>query len=508
MLSAAPAAGRTPEARFGPGQAWALGVVCVAVLVAYGGVWTRGIQGDDLCMCELASVHGYRDAVRLWLKNWNGRLFLALTQIGSYQLPWFSSPLRAPWFILHAVVVLAHLASCALLLRLLARAGVSSGAALAPVLVFAIHPAGFEPVLWLAAAYGYVFGALLTLSAAWAYLAYERSRRVAWLALACMLALAAALGIEQYLAVLGALAVLQLLRSWRRGGRGVDWLPVLIVAACALVFVAIHFGIFSSTGSRLARATASTGATTAPSLAWQLAWSMSVVPHASPYGGVWTAGLESLGQHGALRILVAVAALVAAWRIAVAGAWADGTRAPSTERLWLFGAGLVIFLAAMAPFLFTGTYGFGRRNLYAALPGLVVAGSAALDLLARPPALRLALRCVLALVAAAFVTISLVTNIGAQSVLARAWSFHLELIAAVEAESDAIRKAGAVQLSGIPSNPYKAIAQIDNAWAFPCLVRWVVSDGEVKAWNNLMRAEDRQSASQGAHRIDWRERQR
>lgn len=501
-MGATPAAGHRPEIQFGREQAWACAVICLAVLLAYGGAWTRGIQGDDLCMGELATAHGYRDAVHLWLKNWNGRLFLALAQVGSYSLPWFSKPLQAPWYVLHALVVLAHLATCAMLLRLLTRAGIATGAALGPVLVFAVHPVGFEPVLWLAAAYGYVFGALLTVSAVWTYLTYERTRRTIWLVLACMLALAAALGIEQYLAVLGALAVLQLLRSWRHGQRRLDWLPILIVVTCVAIFLAVHFAIFSSTGARLARATASAGQPAGPGFLWHLAWSLSIAPNASPYGGVLDAGLESLRQHAGLYALVALAALGAAWRIAVASAWEDGA-ASASAGIWLIAAGFAIFLSAMTPFLFTGTYGFGRRNLYAALPGLLIAGSAALDLIARRPASRRALRCFLAPAAAAFVAVSLVMDIGAQTVLARSWSFHSQLIVAIETDADAIRRAGTVQMAGIPSNPYKAIAQIDNAWAFPCLVRWVVADGEVKAWNNLMRPEGRPSTGMGAHSLQW-----
>ena len=501
-MSAIPVTSRWPEVRFWRRQNWAYAIICFAVLVAYGGVWTRGIQGDDLCMCELASTHGYWDAVQHWLKNWNGRLFLALTQIGSYHLPWFSKPLHAPWFVLHAVAVLAHLATCGLLLHLLGRAGVATGAALAPVLVFAIHPIGFEPLLWLAAAYGYIFGTLLTVSVVWTYLEYERSHRVAWLALTSVLVLATALGIEQYIAVLCTLAVLQLCRSWQRGLRSLDWLPILIVAVCAVVFLAIHFEAFSSTGARIARATASNGQAESPGFVWQLAWFMSLVPGASPYGGVFNAGLESLDQYGVLPPVVAVASIGAAWGLAAPGAWECGTQA-SSSRMWILAAGLAIFLAAMTPFLFTGMYGFGRRNLYAALPGLVIAASAGLDLMARLPSLHRMLRWVLPPVAAAFVAISLVIDIGAQSIFARSWSFHKDLISAIEKEADAIRKAGAVNLTGIPQNPFKAIAQIDNAWSFPCLVRWVVANGEVQAWNNLMRHADQHDFSGSEHRLHW-----
>lgn len=40
-------------------QAWAYVMISLAILEAYGVVWARGIQGDDLCMCELAATKKY-----------------------------------------------------------------------------------------------------------------------------------------------------------------------------------------------------------------------------------------------------------------------------------------------------------------------------------------------------------------------------------------------------------------------------------------------------------------
>ena len=257
-------------------QAWAYLVILLAVFVAYGAVWTRGIQGDDLCMCELAATSSYWDAVRQWLDNWNGRLFMALTQIGTYHLPWFHDPLRAPWYLIHGMAVLGHFSVCGLLFRLLVRAGIAPGASLAATLVFAVHPITFEPVLWLAESYGYVFGNLLTLLAAWAYLEYERQSNIGWLALAFLLALFAALEIEQYLFVLGALAVVYLVRSrWHRPAHP-PWLPLLIVACCALVFLTVHFALFSGTSERLARATNEAHHVSGAGIAWKLAWWLSI----------------------------------------------------------------------------------------------------------------------------------------------------------------------------------------------------------------------------------------
>lgn len=487
-------------------RAWAYLVLLFAVAVAYGGVWTRGVQGDDLCMCELASTHGYWEAVQYWLEKWNGRLFLALTQIGSYHLPWFSTPLHGPWFILHAMIVGAHMAVCGLLFSLLSRAGIATGASLAAVLVFAIHPITFEPVLWLAEGYGYVLGNLLVILPVWSYLEYERRSQPGWLILAFLLALAATMGIEQYLFVLGALSVVYLLRSRWHAPRHSAWLPLLIVASCALIFLAIHFGLFSGTSERLGRATGGSPQIAAPGFFWKLGWWLSLLPEASPYGGLLRVGLDTLKANTWLVALQILVALGAGWRVAAAGSWNKGA-GDSLPRghMWLAITGIAIFCAALLPFLFTGKYGFASRNIYVALPGLLIAVAVVLDLIARWLASRKVFRFVLAPIVAVCVAISLAIDLGAQGIFAQSWWFHRQLIGTIEADAGAIRSAGALEVTGIPANPYRSISQIDNAWAFPCLVRWVVKDSEVRAWNNLMSSENRPYGFPNSHRIHWRE---
>lgn len=504
-MTPAPNAAFSPFANHRRAQVWAYAVVGFAVLLAYGAVWTRGVQGDDLCMGELATAHGYWDAVRIWLENWNGRVFLALTQLGTYALPWFAHPLQAPWYLIHALVVLAHIASCGLLIRLLSRAGIATGAALAATLIFAIHPITFEPVLWLAESYGYVFGNLLALLAIWSYLEYERRSRLVWLILAFLPALAATMGIEQYLFVLGALSSVHLLRSRCHSSRQAAWLPLLIVAGCALVFAAIHFGFFSGTGERLDRAGGVSGQTTGLGFFWKLGWWLSLLPDASPYGGLLRVGLDILKGNIWLIALQTLVILVAGWRIAAVDSWQNGSRDATPQRHeWLALTGLAVFGAALLPFLFTGKYGAASRNIYVALPGLAIIVAAALDLFAKTLARHQPARFTLAAMVAVCVAVSLAIDIGAQGAFARSWRFHRELIRAIEAEAEAIRAAGALEVTGIPARPYKAIAQIDTPWAFPCLVHWVVSDGKVQARNNLMGPEPRSLALSNSHSIVWR----
>lgn len=490
----------------GRGQVRAYLVILSAVAVAFGGVWTRGVQGDDLCMGELASKTGYWAAVQHWLENWNGRLFLAMTQVGSYRLPWFSTPLAAPWFVLHAMIVGAHMAVCCLLFSLLSRAGVATGASLTAALLFAIHPVAFEPVLWLAEGYGYVLGNLLTILAVWSYLEYERRNRPVWLVAAALLALAATLGIEQHPFVLGALATVHLLRSRWHPARHPAWLPLVVMVSCAVIFLAIHFGLFSGTGGRLDRATAGSSQAAATGFVWKLGWSLSLLPDASPYGGLLRVGLAILKENASLVAALTLVVLATAWRIATADSWRNGARdALPRRQLWLTITGMAIFCAALLPFLFTGRYGVASRNLHVALPGLLIAASAMLDLVARRCAFHRAFRLILAPLVAVCLAISVAIDIGAQGIFAQSWWFHRQLIGTIEADAESIRSSGALDVTGIPERPYSAIAQLDNAWAFPCLVRWVVRDHTVHAWNNLMRPENRRDGASDSHRIDWRD---
>jgi hypothetical protein len=490
--------------RDGRRHAWALAVVWLLIIIAYGAIWTRGVQGDDLCMCELASAHGFWDAVQKWLQEWNGRLFLALTQVGTYHLPWFADPLHAPWYLVHAMSVLAHIAVCSLFFRLLVRAGVSAGASLTVTLVLAVHPITSEPVLWLAESYGYVLGNLLTLLAVWTYLEYEAKGRVVWLVLAVLLALCATLGIEQHLMVLGVLAIAHLLRARWHGTRRAAWLPLLVVFCCALVFVTLHFFALSGTSARLARAVSQAQPVSEPGLAWRLAWWLSLVPGHSFYGGALRWGWNIVAGEWRLVGAVVTGTIAATWRVVAASSWNTATDDASRDRhLWLMLTGTSVFAASLLPFAVTGKYGIAVRNMYVALPGLLIVCAAALDLLARRVTWGRVMRLALVPAIAAFVAASLVINVGIQAEFAQSWRLHRDLIRAVNADAAPIREAGSVQVTGIPAAPYASTSMLGNAWAFPCLVRWVLGDGEVSAWNNLMPSGARTPAIGRGHRILW-----
>jgi len=77
------------------------------------------------------------------------------------------------------------------------------------------------------------------------------------------------------------------------------------------------------------------------------------------------------------------------------------------------------------------------------------------------------------------------------------------VIHAIKADAEAIRQSKAVEITGIPFVPYEGTSMLSTAWAFPCLVHWVVGD-EVKGWNNLMPFDQRPSGLQNSHRVHLR----
>lgn len=180
-----------------------LGSILIVTTLAYGGVWTRGIMDDDYCMGMHANTNTYLDGVGSWLEENNSRLFLAILQTAIYRIPLFSDPVSANWVPMHLVMVGMHLAICTLVYRFLLQAGVAVAPALAAALVFGVHPMISQPVLWPAAAFGYVLGTLLVIGAVASYLRYEKTRSFAWLSVALVQGLLASLGIEQFICALG-----------------------------------------------------------------------------------------------------------------------------------------------------------------------------------------------------------------------------------------------------------------------------------------------------------------
>lgn len=483
--------------------AWAQFVIAVAILTAHGSFWTRGVLGDDLCMCELATARGFWDAAWFWLQNWNSRVFLALAQVGSYHLPWFAKPLEAPWFVLHGAILLAHMVTCSLLLNILNRAGIAAGPSLAAVLVLAIHPVTAESVLWLAAAYGYVLGLLLTVLAIWMYLEYARTGRRRWLLGTIIVSIAATLGIEQFLPILGALCCVNLLWS-RRHGTGVSpWVAVAIVAGCALVFAWVHFGLVAGTSGRLAHAASKIDPVTRPSAVWHMAWWLSLLPEHSPWAVEFRIGLDTLRKFIWLGPLIAAVALVAAWRVLTAGSWADGvepSHGRASLRLWLIVAGIAASVAALMPFAFSGYIRIAQRNAYVILPGLLVASAAMIDAMAARLRSTLPLRLTLVPLIAAGVTMSLIIGAGAQVGYAQNWRANREVIAIVESHADEIRATGGLELILESQSQARAALPV-HPWMFPCLVRWVVDDGNVRSWIGSAPPREGVHTPPGSHRV-------
>lgn len=372
--------------------AWpAIALLSFLTLVAYGAVWTRGVQGDDLCICELASTYDFSVAVQRWLDQWNGRLFHSVVQIGTYGLPWFADPFRAPWYLLHGGSVLAHTLFCCLLLHLLLRAGIGRGAALVSTTAFAVHPITAEPVLWLAESSGYVLGNLLLLLAIWAFLQHERRPGAPWAVLTVLLAVCATLTIEQYLPALCLLALAYWVWSRREGARRTPWLAVAAVFFCVLAFAVFHFGGFSGTADRLSRVHDQPPAAgeQRPSLLWTFAWWLVLAPDMGLFSGALVSGWRILLNDWRVMAAVGVAVIAATAMIASRSTWTAPRTVPARSyRFWLIIAGLLAFTGSLLPFLVTGRYGIAVRNMYVALPGLLVVCAVGLDLLTTRASLR------------------------------------------------------------------------------------------------------------------------
>jgi hypothetical protein len=485
-------------------------VVTLTVVLSYGAVWTRSLQGDDFCMGSIANAGGYWEAVSYWLNHINGRWLLALGQIEMFRLPGFTDPVTGPWWVYHAAIVLIRLATVVLLMRVLVRIGLPQGAAIAAALWFGLHPVSSEALLWLAAAYGYVPSTLLLLILVLLYLKYDAGGQVFWLAGATILAVVLTAGIEQYIVALGALALVHLIRSRFDPRVGHPWVPFAILAVCVAVFVLTHFVLFHGTPGRIATA-AGEGDSVAHA-GWLLAWWLNFLPVSSPYGLRFDTGLQVLSEHSGLGLAVVLASFAGAWVVGRPASWQGETAGPTAavDRLWLSLAGAALVLVPLVPFLFTGRYGMRPRSLYLPMLGLAVLGAVALSQMAQwlqaRPALCRAMRWSLALSVAGFVAVSLTTNIGAQRFNFESAELHAGVMRAMVRDREAILQAGAVAVEGLPPPPYDEIAHMDTGWDFACLADWMFGAGRVVAWNNLTPAADVPVFAGEPHRILWSER--
>lgn len=463
-------------------------VLALAMLLSYGAVWTRALQGDDFCMGYEANAYGFWGSVYNWLNHHNGRLFLALLQTGMYSLDGFSNPAHAPWYLYQGTILLAYLATAWLLMKILLDAKLPLGAAFVGVLPFAIHPVLSQVPMWLAAGYGYITGALFLFIAVLSYLRYERGGHPVWSAVATITAVAATASIEQFLPVLAGLVLLQTIHAKSTGGARRPWLPWMILGLCLVEFIGFHFILFPGTMHKLAHVAGEGGS--AIQVVRQLAWWLNPLPFSSPYVSRFDLGLELLRSSWILAAGCVVAMLGAAWVTGRRGSWheTDGIRIGSRIP-WLSILGTILILAPLVPFFFTGHNGMRPRNLYVSLMGVAVLGAVGLSKLVLwasvNSALQRLLRWILAGCVATFVGLGIVTNLGAQRYFARSWALHTGVMASIERGRAEIQQVGALVVEGIPPPPYDEIAHMDTGWDFTCLVRWMLNDDQIQGWTNL-----------------------
>jgi Flp pilus assembly protein TadD len=321
----------------------AAAALVVAVLVAYGPVWSAGFLWDDDALITA------NDAVREpggLADAWTGRGqddYLPLT-LGLYWLEWRLWGDDPTGY--HAVNLALHALASLLVWRLLARLRVP-GAWLA-ALVFAVHPVGVASVAWISEGKN-TLSLVLAACACLAWLRGEQARTdgapggARWLALSTVTFAAALLAKT---AVAPVPLVLLACAWWCRGRiarADVLWVLPHLALALALGALTVRFQHAQDLGSLVVRPEGLLSRLAVAGRAlWfyaaRLAWPVGLSPVYTRWDVAGTSPLEHLPG------LLWCAALVAAWRASRAG---PGVRR-AAGRAVLFATGCATLLVAPA----------------------------------------------------------------------------------------------------------------------------------------------------------------
>lgn len=455
---------------------------------------------DDYCMGMLANSAVYLDAVDTWINQNNSRLFLALLQTALYRLPFFSDPVNAAWTWLHLAMLGMHLAVCLALYQFFLRMQLAIAPSLIATVIFAVHPMISQPVLWPAAAIGYLLGTLLLIGSIATYHRYERTESHFWLLLAFTQALLASLGIEQFIVALGALSLLHLLigkSSWNARHR---FLPLVLMILIGAVFLAVHFLFFAGTVNKISRTTEEAAGFF--HIFWLFFWWLNPFPSHSPYELRFYSGLELISKEPMLCSIITLCVIFTILLLARHSSWSSAQTKESGTYWLAILAGICIFAAPLLPFFIMNGYHFRPRVMYLPMLGIVISGGATLHLIASSRQWGKTLRLTVALFASCLFFSCIVTDLGAQRLFAESWSINRSLISILVAEEKQIREAGFVFVDGLPPCAYDEIAQLDTAWGFPCMITWVLKDPKLKGHTNLMRDLKSKTTQSSTHRID------
>jgi len=458
--------------------AW-LGALLLLAWLSYGDVTGRGLYADDFVFGWLAETHTYTEAVAYWHREVpaGGRLLLAVITPVVYGA--FCTPelLESHFGAFHAFLVAIHFVNTLLLWWLARRYRLGPVASGVAALLFLLHPAKDRAVLWPAAAYGYGIPLLLFLLG-WHCLRETGPRGRGWLVAAYALWAAAALAIEQFVVVMGALLAWWTITGYRRGEGVRDRVAGLVVIAG--LFLAVHFLLGGATEERLANyearnAGGQRGAGYFVDTAKLLVWRLNPLPYHSAHEEAWHLAREGAGHPLLLGGLGAAIAGLALW------SWpAPASRGAGGGAL---AEGAVVALAALMPFLLLGMGAGPPRGMLLVMVGLALAAGGvaeqALSWAGSGPAARATVAAFVALFGCA----ATVANAGYQLGYRQVWAMERGLLQ--EVGNHTWEEGDRVVVEGLPKGPL--LAQLfEDSWGLYHALRWITHLDDIDGWTPRM----------------------
>jgi len=190
-----------------------LAALLLLATVTYGNVWSRGAYADDFIHFSHVAGKPLWEAVQSWPEKLPSRVAQGLTVALVLSVFGGDSPAGFHWAWFHALAVLAFVLSVLVVDRILRVLDVPWRVRLVSCLVFVLHPAKSEALMWAGPITGYALPLLVFLFGVWRYFQRAREGREALPALIVVwcAVLYAVLSIEQFLPVFAAVVGVRLL---------------------------------------------------------------------------------------------------------------------------------------------------------------------------------------------------------------------------------------------------------------------------------------------------------
>jgi len=456
--------------------------VCAVLLLAwlsYGDVAGRGLYADDFVFGWLAETHTYTEAIAYWHREVpaGGRLLLAVITPAVYGAFCTPEMLESHFGAFHAFLVAVHLTNTLLLWWLARRYRLGPVASGAAALLFLLHPAKDRAVLWPAAAYGYGIPLLLFLLG-WHCLHGTGPRHRGRLVAGYALWAAAALAIEQFVVVAGALLAWWTIAGYRRGEGVRDRLAGLAVIAG--LFLAVHFLLGGATEERLAsyearNAGGQHGVGYLVAAAKIVVWRLSPLPSHSAHEEAWRLAREGAGHPLLLGGLGAAVAGLALWSWPVPAVRGNGGRA--------LAEGAVVTLAALMPFLLLGMGAGPPRGMLLVMVGLALVAGGVLEGALSWARSGAAARAAVAALVALFACAATVANAGYQVGYRQVWGMERGVLREVGRHT--WQEGDRLVVEGLPKGPL--VAQLfEDSWGLYHALRWITHLDDIDGWTPRM----------------------